>query len=219
MLSVFNKTKNQQQFDQLGNEFHDCHAWCVMDGKIIDTSPLEGLHSFAIETMNLEDTLSYEPYDGFRQKVFNEELVERVKAEEAVVGKRHDFYNEPRIGYCYYNAFAFKEQNPKAKIVFGGCGYKHKQNKKKGKKNRKGNNKPTYWVIYGDMTGGQTNDETCVVMDKLVKKAAIERNLPLLAKLKYFYDRHEEKKDATPGEFVYTIDKKTLQCSMRFERR
>jgi len=219
MLSVFNKTKNQQQFDQLGNEFHDCHAWCVMDGKIIDTTPLEGLHSFAIETMNLEDTLSYEPYDGFRQKVFNEELVERVKAEEAVVGKRHDFYNEPRIGYCYYNAFAFKEQNPKAKIVFGGCGYKHKQNKKKGKKNRKGNNnKPTYWVIYGDMTGGQTDDETCVVMEKLVKKAAIDRNLPLLTKLKYFYDRSETHNE-TLGEFVYSFNKKTLQCSMRFERR
>jgi len=219
MLSVFNETKNDKQFQQLGKEFHDCHAWCVMDGKIIDTTPLEGLHSFAIDTMNLEDTLSYEPYDGFRQKVFNEELVERVKAEEAVVGKRHDFYNEPRIGYCYYNAFAFKEQNPKAKIVFGGCGYKHKQNKKKGKKNRKGNNnKPTYWVIYGDMTGGQTDDETCVVMEKLVKKAAIDRNLPLLTKLKYFYDRSETHNE-TLGEFVYSFNKKTLQCSMRFELR
>lgn len=192
MLRLYNEKKiSRKEMNAIGEKFHDTHTWCVMDGKVIDPTDISPGNEWAINFLKLEETPMYVPYDDDTQKLFMEEFIFRKVLEETTPNtpKRPDFYKNPEFGYCYYNAWAFKQHNPTAKIVFGAVVFKYK--KKKGKKNR--NQKPRYWVQYGEYEGNTAHSDD--TGDKASKYAIThgDKTLQLqIAKNLYYNERQSE---------------------------
>ena len=199
MLRLLKEKKiTEEYFETLLNGFHDAHAWCVMDGKVIDPTDISPGNEWAINHLNLEKTPTYVPYDDNTQKLFTEEFIFRMVVEKRTknVPKRPDFYKTPKYGYCYYNAWAFKQHNPTAKIVFGAVGFKYKR--RKGKKNR--NQKPRYWVQYGHIEGGVARDDT---IKKALEYAVRHKDKVLEQQILNNLRAIEEQRKISKWEFVY----------------
>ena len=189
MLRSYDKHKSLDRFEADGNKYEDTHAWVVMDGKVIDPTPMNDADEWAIYFLKLEKTPTYIPYDDETQKLFTEELIYRNVLEAQARGNYHDHYKEPIYGQCYYNAWAFKKHNPTAKVVFGSVGYKFKNSG--GKKQRK-NTKPKYFVCYGNMDGQVVNDDYIL---QAVKHALAKRDKHLLNLIKKFHHAHTARND------------------------
>ena len=177
MLRSFNKHKNLERFQEQGDKFEDTHTWVVMDGNIIDPTPLKEANEWAIRFLKLEETPTYIAYDDDTQKLFIEELIYRVVLEQKARGSlaSNDNYAFPKYGQCYYNAWAFKKHNPTAKIVFGSVGYKFK--------NKRKNAKAKYFVLYGNLEG---EDHTEDYLEKALCYAKRKRDQDLFLLLLQF---------------------------------
>ena len=217
MLQAFKQHKDQARFKADGDKYENTHTWCVMDGKVIDPSPITLGAAWAIYTLKLEVDPIYVPHDDHYQQLFTDELEVRMAMEREAhnIGLKinnHDYYKKPQFGYCYYNAHAFKQQNPTATIVFGSVGYKFL--KTKGKKNRK-KNQYKYWVQYGEIAGGRPaidNDHA-----HAYNKMASERDRTLACMLKVA-DKVDNDIDDPGGNwgFIYTINETTGETTQSF---
>lgn len=199
MLRSYNKHQSTKRFQAEGDKFEDTHTWVVMDGKIIDPTPMSDANEWAIYFLKLEKTPTYIAHDDETQKLFTEELIYRIVLEEKARGKYHDHYKEPRYGQCYYNAWAFKKHNPTAKLVFGSVGYKFKSGS--GKKQRK-TATPKYFVCYGTMLGQVVNDDYVL---KAVKHARTTKDQHLLRLILNFHTAHTNRNDDDNWGFTYKI--------------
>ncbi len=202
MLRSYEKHQCLKRFQADGDKFEDTHTWVVMDGKIIDPTPMRDANEWAIYFLKLEKTPTYIPHDDETQKLFTEELIYRIVLEQkARKGEGHDHYKDPKYGQCYYNAWAFKQHNPTAKLVFGSVGYKFKSGS--GKKQRK-ITKPKYFVCYGTMNGQDVNDDYIL---KAVKHISRTQDQHLKGLLLQFYNAHNERKVEGNWGFTYKIRK------------
>lgn len=216
MLQSFKQHNNQKRFKAEGDKYENTHTWCVMDGKIIDPSPLAFGAAWAIKSLNLDKTPTYVPHTDHYQQLFNDELETRMAMEREAHNSgakinNHDYYKTPKFGYCYYNAHAFKQHNPTAQIVFGSVGYKFL--KTKGKKNRK--NQYKYWVQYGEMVGGRPHYDNDIV--SAYNKCASERDRTLGVMLNIASDA-DDGLDEGEGKwgFKYLINHTTGETNQMF---
>tara|TARA_R100001163_G_scaffold57682_1_gene45653 strand:+ start:255 stop:1055 length:801 start_codon:yes stop_codon:yes gene_type:complete len=204
MLRSFKQHKDIKRFRADGDKFEDCHTWCVMDGKVIDPTPIGAGNEWAINFLKLEKTPIYVPHDDKTQKLFLEELIFRMVLESNTPNApKRDCYNNPIFGWCYYNAWAFKQHNPTAKIVFGSVGFKYKKNNKKGR-----NKQDRYWVQYGSMYGcGKIcNNDHDHDLARALKHAHNNNDLTLKLQLLNWVNANKQMKQHGNWGFVYKHD-------------
>ena len=194
MLRSFNKHKNLERFQAEGDKFEDTHTWVVMDGNIIDPTPLKEANEWAIHFLKLEQTPTYEAYDDDTQKLFTEELIYRIVLEQKARGFIDCDYENPKYGRCYYNAWEFKKHNPTAKIVFGSVGYKFKKQRK--------NAKPKYFVLYGIMEGDDHSEDH---LEKALQHARRKKDQYLFMLLLQFRQVASERHSQQNWGFAYKM--------------
>ncbi len=110
----------------------DWHVWCEKDNQVVYDPHFED-YDFTIDIMDLTKTPCYEPFDKTMQIKCAIKVSGFAKGKKDIYGTEHydkcikNLAIAPMMGYCWYNAIAYKKHiDPDVKIVFGSMGWYRK---------------------------------------------------------------------------------------------
>ena len=178
--------------------YNNAHSWCVLNGKIIDPTPMPFELTAYCMNLDLQQPV-YEEFDIEKQKEIMELVVYKYK--NLPKEEKRLLKEEPQLKKCFYNALIYKLNNPEVKIRYGKMGWRYK------------NNNNDVWWEFGDTDTKNHNNYKLNFSNKVISLAKMNnKTFYKLLKQAPDTDEYNELRD------VVKLVKKSRGAGIRVEK-